>query len=278
MAWTGPSPLSFTPFCTRQIFVTVELCNCRQTATLPWNWQSNHTLLKSHWHSEIPVLSWILFCFEMRRPLIWKFLARIMTRYGIVQVDTKQGYTDHVNKANHSCGRFAESQPSSAGLQWTSSQQLLWRQGPQKGQGHSLVGTVHKGHQITHRAGDVRVGEGQAQGRALGEMLRRQSKREKPRWPLTCKSREGNCEGGSSQGFLREGTATSHLERGNFHLQPPSYRPEPPAMDRPVLPSIAQGPLVQAQGMTKLAREDWIQWASRSTHWKRSSSAQGWTA
>lgn len=155
-----------------------------------------------------------------------------MNRYGIAQEEAKQGYMDEVNKANHLWGGFAESQPSSsssssAGLQWTCSQQ---------GQGHSPEGTVRPQGPSDHpqRAGDVRMGEGQqAQGRVLRELSR---------WPLTCESswagcgrltwqssKEGkgkgaitwqsskeNCEGGRSQGLLREGTATSHLERGKF--------------------------------------------------------------
>lgn len=73
----------------------------------------------------------------------------------------------------------------------------------------SLEGTVHKAHQITPGSRwceDGGGGTGSREGPQGDEEEAKQ--REKQRWPLTCKS--------SWAGFLREGTATSHLERGNF--------------------------------------------------------------
>lgn len=156
-----------------------------------------------------------------------------MTRYGTAQEDAKQGYTEDVNKANHSCGRFAEGQPSSSSLN------ILTAAPVTAGQGHSLEGTVHKGHQITPGS---RWCEGGEEGTGS---------REGPQGDEEEAKQMGETEMASDLqeqlGWLPQGrysNITSGEEK--FHIEPPSYRPAPPARDRPVLPSIAQGPLVQA--------------------------------
>lgn len=161
-----------------------------------------------------------------------------MTRHGTAQEDAKQGYSDDVNKANHSCGRFAEGQP------YSSSSLNILTAAPMKTGSQTGTRALTRRHcpqgPSDHPREQVMWGWGRGNRLKGGSSGRWGGGKAKGETEMASDLQE-------QLGWLPQGRYSNITSgEGKFHIQPPSYRPAPPARDTPVLPSIAQGPLVQA--------------------------------